>query len=93
MNPDQINGLEELFVLPTSSNYSSEVTQSAFEMSLQWPVEHLTPVLDFLRIALTHHSLNSYFCDRERGQELVGRLIAILVSDPADVALKVLVCR
>ncbi|CAA88206.1 Ubiquitin fusion degradation protein 3 homolog [Caenorhabditis elegans] len=93
LNPDQINGLEELFVLPTSSNYSSEVTQSAFEMSLQWPVEHLTPVLDFLRIALTHHSLNSYFCDRERGQELVGRLIAILVSDPADVALKVLVCR
>uniref|UniRef100_A0A8R1DHM3 Phospholipase A-2-activating protein n=1 Tax=Caenorhabditis japonica TaxID=281687 RepID=A0A8R1DHM3_CAEJA len=93
LNPDQLNCLEELFLLPASSNYSSDLAQSALETALQWPVEHMTPVLDFFRIALMHESLNSYFCTNERGVELVGRLIAILVSDPNDLGLKVLVCR
>ncbi|EFO97992.1 CRE-UFD-3 protein [Caenorhabditis remanei] len=93
LGPDQINCLEELFVLSPSSNYSSDVAQSAFETALQWPVEHLVPVLDFFRVALTHKSLNSYFCEGERGKDLTERLIAILVSDPTDIPLKIMVCR
>ncbi|EGT34984.1 hypothetical protein CAEBREN_13229 [Caenorhabditis brenneri] len=93
LSTDQINCLEELFHLATTSNYSSDVAQSAFDTALQWPVEHLAPVLDFFRVALTHESLNSYFCTGERGQDLVMKIIAILVSDPADMVLKVMVCR
>ncbi|ULU03692.1 hypothetical protein L3Y34_016880 [Caenorhabditis briggsae] len=93
LNSDQINCLEELFLLPSSSNYSSDLAQSAFDTALQWSVDNLVPVLDFFRIALTHESLNSYFCARDKGRDLVERLIAILVSDPTDLSLRVMVCR
>ncbi|CAI2327550.1 unnamed protein product [Caenorhabditis sp. 36 PRJEB53466] len=92
LNPDQLNCLEELFVLPSNSNYSSELAQSAFDLALQWQVDQLVPVLDFLRIALIHQSLNDYFCSRKRGADLIGRFIAILISD-GDIAVKVMVCR
>ncbi|CAL2031372.1 unnamed protein product [Caenorhabditis brenneri] len=93
LSTDQINCLEELFHPATTSKYSSDVAQSAFDTALQWPVEHLAPVLDFFRVALTHESLNTYFCTGERGQDLVMKIIAILVSDPDKMVLKVMVCR
>ncbi|CAI5440958.1 unnamed protein product [Caenorhabditis angaria] len=94
LSPEQISALETLLTVQNLSADSASTAQTAFEIAFQWPIVDLVPVLDFFRIALLHPALNQYFCgDRHRGNELVQKLIAILVSEPADIAVRVFVCR
>ncbi|CAB3411455.1 unnamed protein product [Caenorhabditis bovis] len=93
LTPDEISALEELHVLKLSDPHSSETLISALEKGLQWQILDIAPILDFLRIGLLHAGINNHFCAKSRGVELVGKFVAILISDPADLAVRVFVCR
>lgn len=71
--------LDEVVKLTHPAAECSALQITTLEKLLQWPHDILFPVLDILRLAIKHETLNAHFCNDNNASTFIGFLLQHLV--------------